>query len=91
MKILTLLLLIFNLLHDSVLANLKSCTNETEQLKICFTGKNGYVNPFPVNVDTFLLVREVNEINVDKNFISIHAYLMTQWKDPGISTPNDSM
>ena len=90
MNILTLLLIIL-CLYDNASANLKSCSEEKQQSKICYTEKNGYVQPFPVHVDTCLMFRGINEINLDKNLISINVYFMSQWKDPGLATSNNSL
>ena len=78
-------------LFDRTSADLKSCSEETDQLKICFTNKNGYVRPSPVDVDTTLDLKGINDINVDKNSISIEGRLLTTWKDPGLAMSNGSV
>ena len=65
-------------------ANSMSCSNETDAQNVCFTDQNGYRNPFPVVVNTLLILRGINDINIEKNFISIQVMLMSIWKDYGL-------
>ena len=67
-----------------------SCSEKQEKLDICFTGKEGYDNPFPIILDAFLYVNEIVEINEDKNRISLQLQMWTQWSDPGLALSNKS-
>ena len=79
------LMLVFVCLFHFVSANSTTCSNETDDLNICFTDQNGYRNPFPVVVNTLLLLRGITDINIEKNFISIQVMLMSIWKDYGLA------
>ena len=73
------------------ISELKSCKEESHNSKICLTGKNGYFKPFPVIVDTNLILRNLIEIDENKNFISAQIELWTAWEDPGIAFTNISL
>ena len=85
-KLLFLMVCIF----EHCLAGLKSCTDEKKQSRICLTDKNGYVNPFPVVLSTLMYLREITEVNEDKNSITIHAELISIWKDPRLAASNST-
>ena len=71
-------------------SDLKSCKEENHKSKICLTGKNGYFNPFPVIVNSILVLRNLIEIDENKNSISAQFTLWTYWADHGISLSNIS-
>ena len=71
--------------------DLKRCKGEKHESIICLTGKNGYFKPFPVTVDTELVLRNLIEIDENKNFISAQIELWTAWEDPGIAFTNISL
>ena len=71
-------------------SDLKSCKEETHELIICLTGENGYFKPFPVTVDTELVLRNLIEIDENKKSISAQFELWTLWVDPGIALSNAS-
>ena len=60
------------------------CTNEIEEWTFCSTDKDAYAKPFPVVVDTTLELKSINEIDEDKNSISLQVVIACNWKDPGI-------
>ena len=72
------------------ISDLKSCKEEKHESKICLTGENGYFNPFPVIVASNLVLRNLIEIDENKNSISAQFTLRTQWLDPGIDLANIS-
>ena len=72
------------------ISDLKSCKEEKHESKICLTGKNGYSKPFPVSVDSNLVLRNLIEIDENKNSISAQFTLWTYWADHGISLSNVS-
>ena len=74
-------------LHTS---DLKNCKEENHKSKICLTGENGYFKPFPVIVDSSLVLRNIIEIDQNKNSISSQFELWTSWEDPGITLANVS-
>ena len=71
-------------------SDLKSCKEEKHESKICLTGRNGYSTPFPVSVDSNLVLRNLIEIDENKNSISAQFELWTFWEDPGITLSNGS-
>ena len=76
-------------LFEHCSAVLKSCSDE-EQPRICLTDKDGYVYPFPVILSTLLNIRDITEMNEDKSSISIHAELISFWKDPRLAASNST-
>ena len=72
------------------ISDLKSCKEEKHESKICLTGENGYLKPFPVIVDSNLVLRNLIEIDENKNSISAQFTLWTYWSDHGISLSNIS-
>ena len=72
------------------ISELKSCKEESHNSKICLTGENGYFKPFPVIVDTNLILRNLIEIDENKKSISAQFELWTWWVDPGIALSNAS-
>ena len=73
------------------ISDLKSCKEESHNSKICLTGENGYSKPFPVNVDSELILRNIIEIDENKNSISTNIELFTWWLDLGIAISNNSL
>ena len=72
------------------ISDLKSCKEEKHESKICLTGDNGYLKPFPASVDSDLVLRNIIEIDQNKNSISAQFELWTSWEDPGITLSNIS-
>ena len=72
------------------ISDLKSCKEERHESMICLTGENGYFKPFPVTVDTELVLRNLIEIDENKKSISAQFELWTLWVDPGIALSNSS-
>ena len=71
-------------------SDLKNCKEEKHESIICLTGENGYFKPFPVTVDTELVLRNLIEIDENKKSISAQFELWTWWVDPGIALSNAS-
>ena len=72
------------------ISDLKSCKEEIHVSKICLTNENGYFKPFPVVVDSELVLNHLIEINENKNSITAQFELWTWWVDPGIALSNAS-
>ena len=70
------------------ISDLKSCKEENHESKICLTGENGYFKPFPVFVDSDLVLENIIEIDQNKNSISAQFTLITHWVDTGIALSN---
>ena len=73
------------------ISDLKSCKEEKHESKICLTGENGYFNPFPVIVDSNLVLRNLIEIDENKNSISLQLQLWTRWVDKGVALLDTSL
>ena len=89
------LLLVFCILKPSIarlkISDLKNCKEGRHESKMCLTGENGYLKPFPVLVDTDLILKNLIEIDENKNSISAQFELWTGWEDPGIALSNISL
>ena len=72
------------------ISDLKGCKEEKHESKICLTGKNGYSKPFPVSVDSDLVLQNIIEIDEDKKSITAQFSLFTWWADPGVALSNNS-
>ena len=92
--VLRFLLFVFCILKPSIarlkISDLKNCKEEKQESKICLTGKNGYSKPFPVSVDSNLVLRNLIEVDENKNSIGAQFTLWTYWADHGISLSNVS-
>ena len=86
------LLLVFCILKPCIarlkISDLKSCKEERHESIICLTGENGYFKPFPVFVDSDLVLENIIEIDQNKNSISAQFTLITHWVDTGIALSN---
>ena len=71
--------------------DLKFCKEEIHVSKICLTSKDGYFKPFPVIVDSQLVLRNLIEIDGNKNSITAQFELLANWEDPGIALSNVSL
>ena len=58
---------------------------------MCLTGDNGYVKPFPAIVETDLILKNLIEVDENKNSISAQFELWNLWEDPGIALSNVSL
>ena len=83
-------LLLMFLIFKFTSAYLKSCMeNNTKHLDVCFTNKNGYLDPFPVTIKTDLFMNKFVDIHPNKNTITIQMSLWLYWIDPGLSLTNN--
>ena len=89
MQVNMLLLMIINLV-EVALADFKSCSQESDKAKLCFTNKNGYEKPTTKVVGTTFILKEINQIKVDENSIDIQGSLWTSWTDPGLAASDNS-
>ena len=94
-RVLRFLLFVFCILKPSIarlkISDLKNCKEGRHESKMCLTGEDGYLKPFPVIVDTDLILRNLIEIDENKNSISAQFELWTGWEDPGIALSNISL
>ena len=89
MQVITVLLMITNLVKIA-LGDFKSCSEESDKAKLCFTNKNGYETPTDKVVGTTFILKEINQIKVDENSIDIQGSLWTTWTDPGLAARDNS-
>ena len=71
--------------------DLKNCKEERHKSKICSTSENGYFKPFPVIVDSDLLLKNIRKIDENEKSISAQFELWTWWEDPGVALSNISV
>ena len=83
-----LILLIICLLKYNL--SLKSCTEKHEKVAVCFTNIEGYVEPIPADLETWLYLNEIIKIDGDQNAFEIHVELTTYWSDPGLALSDGS-
>ena len=75
-------------------AELKSCLEEQNQQTICFKamhGEIGYVNPFPVVVNTLFDLKEIVDIDEDEKSITAQLLFSIFWKDSQIYRSNGTL
>ena len=84
---LCLILFIFKLIW----ADMKSCSEKHDKLEICLKGEEAYTIPFPVLVGSDLYLVEIIDIDEEKNSVSIQVDLWTIWKDPSLTSSNNSV
>ena len=74
------------------LAAVKSCIEEHKKDKICFKSIDGinttYLAPYPLVLNTTMILKEIIEINEKESSIAVRVILVTKWKDPGIGLSN---
>ena len=72
-------------------SDLKSCKEERHESIICLTGENGYFKPFPVIVNSDLVLKNIRKIDENEKSISAHFELTTLWEDSGVTLSNISL
>ena len=70
------------------MAELMSCTEKTNKTDICSNDIGNH--DAPKSVDTTLYLRQISDINLEKNSISILVDLWTNWFDPSLSLSKNS-
>ena len=73
------------------ISDLKNCKEESHESRICLTGKDGYFKPFPVFVDSQLILRNIIGIDENEKSISLQLQLWTRWDDPGVALLDTSL
>ena len=75
-----------------ILAGLKSCSDvSSSKLELCAENGEHYAHPFPVFLRTYIYMKEIVDIDQDKNSISLRLGLWTFWNVAGVSLSNDSV
>ena len=74
-------------LFEFNLAELMSCTEKTNKTDIC---KNIGNHEAPKSVNTTLYLRQISDINLEKNSMSVQVGLWTNWLDPSLALSNNS-
>ena len=64
-------------MHDAFCI-LRNCSEETVSNKVCF---NGNSQSYPIELDTQLWLREITNINEEKNSITLQMILCNRWTD----------
>ena len=76
-------------LFDLNLADLLSCLKQHEEKSVCFNNSTGYSMPFPVILEVGIFLKDIIEIDQDKNSLSIQLDLWTGWIDLGLGVSID--
>ena len=63
----------------------------TLSLKICMIGNKSYQNPYPVTLGTILHLREIVNVDEDRNSISVQLIMHNFWKDLRITFSNTTI
>ena len=75
-----------------ILAELKKCSDyELGKLELCLSGNGSYFPPFPVTVHIDVYLREIVDVDIEKNSITTRLGLVTFWSDPKLALTNDSL
>ena len=73
-------------------ATINSCEEETRKNVICSKSTKGsnteYEPPFPLDLNSTMMLKEIIEINEKENSIIVRVKLVTVWRDPGICLSN---
>ena len=68
--------------------NVKTCKEENVKNEICLKSLNGsnatYTDPFPLDLNTTMVLKEIIEINEKESSITVRVILITAWIDPGL-------
>ena len=83
--------LILMLLIKLIWADMKSCSEKHDKLEICLKGEEAYTIPLPVLIGSDLYLVEIIDIDEEKNSVSIQVDLWTIWKDPSLTSSNNSV
>ena len=70
-------------------SNQKSCSENHDAVAFCLKEVN--LDPFPITVDTYVYLKEIINIDHDKNSISVSVKLLAEWTDPRLSLSNNSV
>ena len=68
-------------------ATINSCEEETMKNVIC-SKSTEYDPPFPLDLNSTMMLKEIIEINEKENSIIVRVKLVTVWRDPGICLSN---
>ena len=80
------ILIVFFCWFQPIWANLKNCSDHDQGTpKLCLKGKGEYRRPRPVTVHIEIFLREVVNIDIEKNSITLRLGLSIYWKDPKIA------
>ena len=77
-------LLLMSIFELNCRAQLLSCSNETETPKVCFTGNTSNLDPFPMVLNTEIVLQEIVGIDENEKSISIQMGLASAWKAFGL-------
>ena len=67
-------------------ANFKNCSDHEQGTpKLCLKGNGDYRRPRPVTLYFEIYLREIVNIDIEKNSITLRLGLSIYWKDPKIA------
>ena len=65
-------------------ADVMSCSKEVRENEICLKTNETYVEPYPLALNTTVVLKEIIEINEKESSITVRVSLQTTWRDPRI-------
>ena len=74
-------LLVISILFQVSIAALRNCSISHTKSAVCFKNETAYSNPFPAILGVQVHLKDIIEVNEQKNSISIQMELWTFWSD----------
>ena len=71
-------------------ADLLSCSKEVRKNEICLKTNETYIEPYPLALNTTVVLKEIIEINEKESSITVRVGLVTAWRDPRIGLSKGS-
>ena len=73
-------------------AAVRSCIEEDEKNKICLKSIDGskatYLAPYPLVLNTTMILKEIIDINEKESSITVRIIVLAKWRDSGIGLSN---
>ena len=80
--------LVISILFQISFADLRNCSKLHTKPAICFKNETSYSNPIPTVLNVVLDLKDIIEIDEERNSISIQMELWTFWNDPSLALSN---
>ena len=83
-------LIVFMCLFEPNLAKIQTQSEQNDNTELCYTGKDGYNPHVPIAIETRFNLKEITDINWEKNSITILTKLASKWNDSGLTLSNST-
>ena len=83
MKVILIFLFSIHLLMHGAFCILRNCSQENDANKVC---RNGNFIDYPIKLDTYVYLKEIVEINEEKNSITMQMTLYNIWIDSSLAS-----